>query len=612
MIDASQKPPAGRGRFQFSIRFLFIVTAIVAVLLSIGFTLYPERLADRRPMQFIRAVQSGDLAETDRILEIDPQLAHGRRHRGTVSSMTPLQLALVFGRDPKLVGRILQEKPDLNERSDSGETALHMAVAHQMLSEVARLLRLGADVNVVDDEGMTPLHVAAKVDRDGQMTKLLMEAGSNPNGAEPGILCLRGRTPLHLAAGSGNAAAVTHLLKGGAQVNGRDMGGGTALHLAMSGGCDKVSEILVEHGADLTAKDDTGHIPGQRSDSSYSNTAAMIWWERIVQLHEQGKISKLNDMLDAAPQVLSFRTEYSPETLLHRAVEHQRLDVLDYLLGRHIDPDVRGVEGQTPLHFACYGHVPVDLAKHLLDAGADIEAKDQSGQTPLHWVSRAHHHEMLQMLIARGSNMNALDNAGTTVLDAAFEGTFHHPTGQRTIELLRRAGHPATVLYAAATGDVELLHELTRGDSKLLNRSYARNGVWPLHAAVLGGQPRAVEWLIDQRVDRNPLAPANRVTRPLDTPLMIALSYDKTDIALLLINRGADVNCRGFTGHCPVHAVIEWNRAPKILEALLTHRADPSLKHQNKTAAELAIQSKSEHRGRYIELLHAFGKGKNQ
>ena len=89
--------------------------------------------------------------------------------------------------------------------------------------------------------------------------------------------------------------------------------------------------------------------------------------------------------------------------------------------------------------------------------------------------------------------------------------------------------------------------------------------------------------------------------------MMVALGYNMADIAILLIDHGADVNCKSSNGYYPVHAVIAWNRDPKILEVLLTHGADPTFKHQNKTAVELAINSKSKHRGRYLELLGAVG-----
>ena len=369
--------------------------------------------------------------------------------------MTPLQVALVFGGNSKVVDRILEEKPDLDEPSDNGKTVLHFAAEFRRLPELAQLLRLGADPNAVDNEGRTPIHLAVSRDPDGQMTTLLLEAGADPNRAQRGDSQFRAKTLLHLAAETHNPVVVKHLLDGGADVNSRDGQGRTALHVAaerhhskvvaslLDGGADvnirdeqgrtalhlamamnqcKLSELLVEHGADLLTEDDAGRIPGQMDDGSNTEAAALIWWERIVQLYDQKAIAKLDAMLDAAPEAISFRTQYSPTTLLHRAVAESRLDVLDYLLARHVDPNAHGADGETPLHLACWPSPhSIDFATHLVDAGADVEAKDRAGQTPLHRAARDHNHDVLQMLIAKRADLHARDNAGTTVLDAAFE-----------------------------------------------------------------------------------------------------------------------------------------------------------------------------------------------
>jgi ankyrin repeat protein len=86
---------------------------------------------------------------------------------------------------------------------------------------------------------------------------------------------------------------------------------------------------------------------------------------------------------------------------------------------------------------------------------------------------------------------------------------------------------------------------------------------------------------------------------------MRALSHGLTDVAILLINSGADVNCKGSSGHYPVHAVVEWERDPKLLEALLAHGADPMLKYRDRTAIDLAKSSKCKHREWYLELFGA-------
>ena len=46
-------------------------------------------------------------------------------------------------------------------------------------------------------------------------------------------------------------------------------------------------------------------------------------------------------------------------------------------------------------------------------------------------------------------------------------------------------------------------------------------------------------------------------------------------------------------------------RGPQVLEALLAHGADLSFTYQKKSVQELAKNSKSKHRERYLELLNA-------
>jgi ankyrin repeat protein len=208
---------------------------------------------------------------------------------------------------------------------------------------------------------------------------------------------------------------------------------------------------------------------------------------------------------------------------------------------------------------------------------------------------------VLRLLLAKGAQVDPRDNAGATPLDAAFESRFHDD--QETLEILRQAGHPPTVLYAAATGDLDLLRKLTDSDPKTLDRGYTRNGIRPLHAAVLGNQPSIVEWLCEQGIDPEPPFQHDQLPSHKDTPLMRALSHNLTEVAILLINHGADVNCKGSSGHYPVHAAIQWDRDPRILRALLAHGADPTLKYRNRTAVDLVKASKSEHRERYLELL---------
>ncbi len=86
------------------------------------------------------------------------------------------------------------------------------------------------------------MHYAAY---DGDMTKMLLEKGANPNIVEREM----GQTPLHWAAFRGRKTAAEMLLAHGANVDTRDWYGKTPLSLAKENGHTEMVELLKKHGA---------------------------------------------------------------------------------------------------------------------------------------------------------------------------------------------------------------------------------------------------------------------------------------------------------------------------------------------------------------------------
>jgi len=95
---------------------------------------------------------------------------------------------------------------------------------------------------------------AARGDLD-RLRSLLGE-GADPNGADE-----RGRTALHDAGAQGQLEAVRFLLDHGANVSAADERGRTALHEAAAQGQLEAVRFLLDHGANVSAADESGSTP---------------------------------------------------------------------------------------------------------------------------------------------------------------------------------------------------------------------------------------------------------------------------------------------------------------------------------------------------------------
>jgi ankyrin repeat protein len=77
----------------------------------------------------------------------------------------------------------------------------------------------------------------------------------------------------------------------------------------------------------------------------------------------------------------------------------------------------------------------MDVVQVLVAKGANLNAKDISDLTPLQLAILGDHEEISKLLIAKGADVNAADNMGITILD---EATRKGNVG--IIEMLKQAG----------------------------------------------------------------------------------------------------------------------------------------------------------------------------
>ena len=199
---------------------------------------------------------------------------------------TPLMIAVV---EKKVeCARALIPVSDLLQMNSRGRNALHASV--QTASEECFELLLplmDADVRTaqgVDEEDLsfrvfaqTPL-ILACIKGQMAMARALLKRG-----ADRMALDSIQSSPLHWAAAAGALSCVVLLagrpekpLLTPEQVNARDLGGRTALHLAAFNGHEKVCGVLLAVGARLDAKSNDGFTPLQAAQRKHPGNASLI------------------------------------------------------------------------------------------------------------------------------------------------------------------------------------------------------------------------------------------------------------------------------------------------------------------------------------------------
>jgi ankyrin repeat protein len=187
----------------------------------------------------------------------------------------------------------------------------------------------------------------------------LVRAG-NPAGRHAGW------TGLHSAAQHGHADAVRLLLEHGADANAREAGDNTcALHWAAAHGHVEAVRVLLDAGSDVHGAGDVHLLD-------------VIGWATFYHAPDRGP--------GGNPEVVALLLERGARHHIFSAIAVGDLELIRNLVSRDreaLDRRMSRFEhGHTPLHFAMSlkRHDILDL---LIGLGADLEAEDAHGQTPL-------------------------------------------------------------------------------------------------------------------------------------------------------------------------------------------------------------------------------------
>jgi ankyrin repeat protein len=238
--------------------------------------------------------------------------------------------------------------------------------------------------------------------------------------------------------------------------------------------------------------------------------------------------------------------QISPANLnLYLAVETQSPQMVQELIQRDADVNVRNSQGSFPLHIAAsVGNDPI--VEKLLGAGAKINQRDGMRRTPLHLATSHGFLHTCSILLQHGSSVNIVDNLG------------------------RLPAH-----YASDIGHDKLLKLLLANGSDTLSIDNDKRTM--LMLAARKGHDNVVRLLLeDPMVDID----VNALDVEDKTALHHAVSSGNVSVVSRLLIAGAAINARDIEGSSPLHIAAK-ESADIVVNELLQNGADANVVDNN-------------------------------
>lgn len=270
--------------------------------------------------------------------------------------------------------------------------------------------------------------------------------------------------------------------------------------------------------------------------------------------------------------------------------------VVDFLLQKGMNPDSMGPSvPDTPLFRALWDG-NYELARLLLEYGADPRHRTKigRGKSSLHLVAGKGPPEIAALLLNKGADMNEKISTGLTPLAYAIGGGKSQMVKFLVDEGAElNTGRCTIFCQATHTESVDVLRVLL-DDAGMSIEDPHSDGLTPLQLMAREGYEKAVRFLLDRGAN---IAAGTNSSH--GTALHLAGAYrisEQAPLSLvkLLIERGADIKSRNFSGETPLHTAA-FRGSASVVQLLLDLGADLEAKDDHaQTALHKAAQQTRE------------------
>ena len=400
----------------------------------------------------------------------------------------------------------------------------------------------------------------------------------------------------------------------------KDKNGDTPLHNACRNGHLHVVDYLIDKcGAyedPINNKKETPFLIASKSNNIFIQNYFINKFNypknfepNIFKACQKGDLESLKYLIEKCDFDINSSNE-SNQSLLHLATNSGNLTMIEYLISKGENIEIKDNNESTPLLYACKMYNR-PIVEYLISKGANIGAKDKSGNftihiaaqngqleivqyliekqnvdkdmkgyketTPLHLASQKGHLPIVEYLISKDANIEAKDELGRTPLYYACENN-----QQSIIEFL--ISKDADINAKDKNGNDPLNIAYKNNQKIILEYAHSKYGYPPrletnIFKATEEGKLESVQWLIEkENVDKNKRVQKedneDKYFYKGDTPIHIAAQNGRLSIVQYLIEKqNVDIEIKGQLEHTPLHYACE-NAQLSIAKYLISKGAN--------------------------------------
>ncbi|KAK2616854.1 hypothetical protein QQS21_000232 [Conoideocrella luteorostrata] len=277
------------------------------------------------------------------------------------------------------------------------------------------------------------------------------------------------------------------------------------------------------------------------------------------------------------------------QTALHWAVRYGRCELVQLLIDRSADPNLCDNTGDTPLHKALIRPTADDIIRHgaitrsaaddmamaelLIKGGAKLNIKGARKLSAMSSAIRYGPTSIAKLMVESQHDVDAEIFEDWTSL----RHVFCHGSNIISPESGRQRNKGWSQMHDAVRSHVRILTDVLLERGVDLNRSSALDGWTPLVYAAGDGDVLKLRQLLTREPN-----PANVNLRDWDgkSPLWWAVSYQRAEAIMLLVEHGADVNEIYDDESTPLAQAVE-KKHKDVVQLLIRLGASPNTRSTN-------------------------------